>query len=284
MNYADGALSPSDVALLTNRNGNSGFGDGGWSAWILVFLIFAIFGWNGNGFGNRGNGGTGSNGNGSVMDNYVLASDFATLQRQLSDNFSDLTSQTRYIQNGLCNGFYNQAQLINGVNTNIAGTTAAIQQSLCQGFNGINQGLTTNGYETRNAIQGVSNQLANCCCSLEKGQMETNYLNAQNTCALQNTMNMNTRDIVDTVNANYRALHDEIVANRIEDKNAQIQAQQNEINALRLSQSQTAQNEYLLNQLRNGCPVNAQLVCGNTPIPVQYIGAGCGCNCGCGSC
>lgn len=33
MNYADGALSPSDVALLTNRNGNGndGFGDGG--AW-----------------------------------------------------------------------------------------------------------------------------------------------------------------------------------------------------------------------------------------------------------
>ena len=161
MNYADGALSPSDVALLTNRNGNNdgGFGDGGWSAWILVFLIFAIFGWNGNnGFANRGNG---SNGSGA-MDNYVLASDFATIQRQLSDSFADLTSQTRYIQNGLCNGFYNQAQLINGVNTNIAGTTAAIQQSLCQGFNGINQGLTTNGYETRNAIQGVSSQLADC--------------------------------------------------------------------------------------------------------------------------
>lgn len=90
-------------------------------------------------------------------------------------------------------------------------------------------------------------------------------------------MNMNTRDIVDAVNCNYRALHDEIVANRIEDKNAQITAQQNEINALRLAASQSSQNEYLLNQLRNGCPVNAQLVCGNTPIPVQYIGAGCNC-------
>ena len=51
-------------------------------------------------------------------------------------------------------------------------------------------------------------------------------------------MNMNTRDIVDIVNANYRALHDAIVANRIEDKNAQITAQQNEINALRLKSSQ----------------------------------------------
>ena len=281
MNYADGALSPSDVALLTNRNGNSGFGEGGWSAWIIIFLIFAIFGWNGNGFGNRGNGGTGSNGSGSVMDNYVLASDFATLQRQLSDGFSDLTSQTRYIQNGLCNGFYNQAQLINGVNTNIAGTTAAIQQSLCQGFNGINQGLTTNGYETRNAIQGVSSQLAKCCCSLEKGQMETNYLNAQNTCALQNTMNMNTRDIVDTVNANYRALHDEIVANRIEDKNAQIQAQQNEINALRLSASQAAQNTYLIDQLKP-CPSPSYIVPNPNCCFNYNVTGGCGCGTGCG--
>ena len=71
-----------------------------------------------------------------------------------------------------------------------------------------------------------------------------------NTNQLQNTMCMNTRDIVDSMNANYRALHDEIVANRIEDKNAQIQAQQNEINALRLSASQSAQNSYLINTLR----------------------------------
>ena len=63
-------------------------------------------------------------------------------------------------------------------------------------------------------------------------------------------MNMNTRDIVDTVNANYRALHDELIANRIEDKNAQIASQQNEINALRLAASQNAQNNYLVNQLK----------------------------------
>lgn len=280
MNYADGALSPSDVALLTNRNGNGGFGDGDWSAWILVFLIFAIFGWNGNGFGNRGNGGTGSNGSGA-MDNYILASDFATIQRQLSDSFGDLTSQTRYIQNGLCDGFYNQAQLINGVNTNIAGTTAAIQQSLCQGFNGINQGLTTNGYETRNAISDVGYRLQDCCCQTQRAIDGVNFNMAQNACALQNTMNMNTRDIVDTVNANYRALHDEIVANRIEDKNAQIQAQQNEINALRLSASQAAQNTYLIDQLKP-CPSPSYIVPNPSCCYNYNVTSGCGCGTGCG--
>ena len=273
----DTGLSASDVALLSGNNGrnNDGmFGDN-W-AWIIVlFLIFAFGGW-GNGFGGyRGNG---SNGSGA-LDNYVLASDFATIQRQLSDGFNDLTSQTRYIQNGLCDGFYNQAQLINGVNSNIAGSTAALQTTLCQGFNGVNQGIVTNGYETRNAIQGVSSQLASCCCDIREGIQGVNYNMATNTCALQNTMNMNTRDIVDTVNANYRALHDEIVANRIEDKNAQIAAQQNEINALRLSASQANQNQYLIDQLKP-CASPAYLV--PNPNCCYNYNVTSGCN-GCGN-
>lgn len=222
----ESGLTASDVALLSGRNGNNdGFGDNS-SWWVIIFLIFAFMGWgrNNNGFG-------GGNGSGAT-DNYVLASDFATIQRQLSDGFGDLTAQSRYIQNGLCDGFY------------------AMNTSLLNGFAGVNNNIMTNGYETRNAIQGVSSQLANCCCDIREGIQGVNYNLATNTCALQNTMNMNTRDIVDTVNANYRALHDEIVANRIEDKNAQIQAQQNEINALRLSASQSAQNNYLINQLK----------------------------------
>ena len=242
--------SLADIAAATgnNNNGFGGFGGDGW-AWIIV--LFLIFGWGNNGFG----------GNSGAADNYVLASDFATIQRQLSDNFTNLTSQSRYIQNGLCDGFY------------------AMNTSLLNGFAGVNNAIMTNGYETRNAIQGVSSQLSNCCCSLEKGQMETNYLNAQNTCALQNTMNMNTRDIVDTVNANYRALHDEIVANRIEDKNAQITAQQNEINALRLAASQERQNNYLLSELKP-CAKPSYVVQPNTPVtfPTNCCGQYNGCN------
>lgn len=226
---SDGIVPVMEVGT-NNGNGNGMFGDN-W-AWIIVlFLIFAWGGY-GNGFGRN---------NGSVADNYVLASDFATIQRQLSDNFTNLTAQSRYIQNGLCDGFY------------------AMNTSLLNGFAGVNNSIMTNGYETRNAIQGVSSQLANCCCDIREGIQGVNYNLATNTCNLQNTMNMNTRDIVDTVNANYRALHDEIVANRIEDKNAQIQAQQNEINALRLSASQAKQNAYLINELKP-CPSPSYIV------------------------
>ena len=230
----DNILSPSDVALITGKNNsnNCGFGDGNGAWWIIIFLIFAFMGWGRNGNGLFGNGS-------GASDNYVLASDFANIQRQLSDGFGDLTSQNRYIQNGLCDGFYAQAQLINGVNQNIA-----------NGVYTLNSSITNGGYETRNAIQGISSQLADCCCKTQNAIQGVNYNLAMNTNQLQNTMCMNTRDIVDSMNANYRALHDEIVANRIEDKNAQITAQQNEINALRLSASQSAQNNYLINQLK----------------------------------
>ena len=261
----DTGLSASDVALLSGNNGRNGdgmFGDNG-AWWVIIFLIFAFMGW-----GNRGNGFGGYSSGSGALDNYVLASDFATLQRQLSDNFSNLTAQSRYIQNGLCDGFY------------------AMNTSLLNGFAGVNNSIMTNGYETRNAIQGVSSQLANCCCSLEKGQMETNYLNAQNTCALQNTMNMNTRDIVDAVNANYRALHDEIVANRIEDKNAQIQNQQAQINALQLAASQEKQTNYLISKLGPKCPEAAYVVQPPQQVtfPTNCCGTFTGFNgCGCGN-
>ncbi len=250
----ESGLTASDVALLSGRNGNNdGFGDGMGAWWIIVFIIFAFMGFGRNGFGGFG----GGNGSGAT-DNYVLASDFATIQRQLSDGFGDLTAQSRYIQNGLCDGFY------------------AMNTSLLNGFAGVNNAIMTNGYETRNAIQGVSSQLANCCCDIREGIQGVNYNLATNTCALQNTMNMNTRDIVDTVNANYRALHDEIVANRIEDKNAQIQAQQNEINALRLSASQAKQNAYLINELKP-CPSPSYIVPNPNCCYNYQVTSGCGC-------
>ena len=237
------------VMEVGNNNGNggfSGYGNGDW-AWIIV--LFLIFGWGRNGFGN------GFGGNDSSIPYFQsLDTDFATLERKLDG-----------VNNGLCDGFYAMAQQFSNTNQNIANSTANLQQTLCQGFSGVNQAIVSNGYETRLGVNALSSQLANCCCDIREGIQEVNYNLATNTCALQNTMNMNTRDIVDTVNANYRALHDEIVANRIEDKNAQITAQQNEINALRLKASQEAQNAYLINQLKP-CPQPSYVVNGPTPV------------------
>ena len=278
MNYGDGALSASDVALLNNcgrNNSNDGFCDGN-AWWIVLFLIFALGGW-GRGFGGFGGGyGSGFGGStGGVTDGYVLASDFAQVDRKLDSISNGICDSTFALNNTMTNGFAN------------------VQNTLCQGFNGVNNAITTNGYETRLGVQGLASQLASCCCDLrqqladcccqtQRGIDGINYNMAMNTNSIQQTLCNNTRDIIDNQNANYRALHDEIVANRIEDKNAQIASQQNEINALRLKASQEAQNTYLINQLKP-CPIPAFLTC-NPYTGQVYNGYGynnCGCNNNC---
>lgn len=266
------------VMEVGNNNGNGfgGYGNGDW-AWIII--LFLIFGNGRNGFG-----GFGGNG-GVVPDNFTLQTDFATLERKLDG-----------VNSGLCDGFYAMAQQFSNTNQNIANSTASLQQTLCQGFSGINQNIVTNGYETRLGINGLNSALASCCCDIrqqisdcccttQRGIDAVNYNMAMNTNNIQQTLCNNTRDIIENQNANYRALHDEIVANRIEDKNAQIQAQQNEINALRLSASQERQNAYLLSELKP-CPQPSYVVQPATPInfPTNCCGQFTGFNnCGCGN-
>lgn len=283
MNYSDGGYSLADIAAATGSNGrnNDGFGsDGNW-AWVLIFLIFALggFGRNGYGFG----GGTGS----GATDNYVLASDFATLQRQMDSGFDRIGNRIENVNNGLCDGFY-------AMNTGMLNGFSGVQQAMCQGFSGINQAIATNGYETRLGTQNLASQLANCCCDIrqeiadcccktQSSIKDVNYNMAMNTNAIQNAMCLNTRDLIENQNANYRALHDELVANRIEDKNAQIQAQQNEINALRLAASQERQNSFLISQL-NPTPVPSYPVVNpNCCLNYQVTNGCCGNGCNCGN-
>lgn len=260
MNYGEGGnLSAADVALLTGRNtGNDGFGEGGWSAWIIIFLIFALGGFGRNGFG----GGFGGNGAG-VGENYVLATDFATIERKLDA-----------VNSGICDSTF---ALNNTINTGFFG----VQNALCQGFSGVNQAISNSAFNTERGLWNLSSQFADCCCATQRAIDGVNYNMAINTNGIQQTLCNNTRDIIENQNANYRALHDEIVANRIEDKNAQITAQQNEINALRLAASQEKQNNYLVDQLAPKCPIPAFLTCNPYTGQTYTNGYGYG-NCGCG--
>lgn len=288
MAYSEG-LSPSDVALLsgnTGRNsGGDGFGDGNGAWLIILFLIFAAFGWGGN----RGNGGFGGGSGSGAADNYVLASDFANIQRQLYDGFNSTDRKLDATQEGICDATFS---LNNSINSGFFG----VQNALCQGFSGINQGLVTQGYETRGAITDLGYRLQDCCCqtqrAIDKCCCETqsnikdvSYNIAMGNNSLINAMCLNTRDIIDNQNANYRALHEELVANKLEMKNDRIAEQQNEINALRLAASQERQNNYLVAKLGPKCPEPAYVVNGPTPVnfPTNSCNTfsgfnGCGCN------
>ena len=86
------------------------------------------------------------------------------------------------------------------------------------------------------------------------------------------------RDIIENQNANYRALHDELVQYRIEDKNDTIAELRSQVQALNLSASQSNQNTYLIDRLQP-CPTPAYVV----PNPNGYYGCqqngyqSCGC-------
>ena len=135
------------------------------------------------------------------------------------------------ITNGLCDGFYavNNSMLtgFNGINTNIMQTGYGIQQA-------INADTIANMQNT-NALQS---QLANCCCETREAIQGVNYNMATNTCALQNTMNSNTRDIIDSQNAGTRAILDYLC-------NEKISTLQAENNDLRRAASQDRQSALL---------------------------------------
>ena len=248
-----------------NNNGFGGFGNNGDWAWIII--LFLIFGFNGN----RGNGGFGGNSGGAV-DGYVLATDFATIERKLDA-----------VNNGICDSTF---ALNNTINTGFFG----VQNSLTQGFSGLNTALLQGNYALNSAISNcccdLKTQLADGFCSVGRGLDSINYNNALQTSTLQQTLCNNTRDIIENQNANYRALHEELIANKLEAKNDRIAELTSQVNKLQLSASQERQNNYLIERLDpNKCPVPAYVVNGPTPVnfPTNccgtYVGYNsCGCN------
>lgn len=244
------------VPIVANLDGNNGnnWNDGSW-LWFLI-VVFAIFGGWGNGFGGFGggtNGGVGSE-----------------IQRGF-DNQA-VISKLDGISNGLCDGFYamNNSMLtgFNGINTNIMQTGYGIQQA-------VNADTVANMQNT-NALQS---QLANCCCETREAIQGVNYNMATNTCALQNTMNNNTRDIIDSQQAGTRAILDFLTNDKIatltaENNDLRRAASQDRQNAL-LTTAMSAQTNQIINAV-NPAPIPAYTV----PNPNAYA-YGCGCNAGC---
>lgn len=255
MSFSEG-MSPADYAAVT-RNNDGGFGGENGAWWIIVLFLFALGGW-GNG---RGFGGFGGGSDSGAANNYVLASDFATIQRQLSDGFGGVEKGLDTIRNGLCDGFYTEAQLLNGVNMNIA----------------------QNGYESRLATQQLGSQMAQCCCDIREGISGVNY----NLATQANGINRAIENGFAQTNYNMASQNCQTlqaidkVGDRVIDylANKENQNLRDENFALRLSASQQAQNAYLVDQLGTKCPIPAYLTCNpNAPLNYSVNYGGCGCN------
>lgn len=180
--------SLSDIAAVTNNNDGFG-GNNGW--WVLI-LLFAICG----GWGGNWNGGFGGSGSGAA-DNYVLASDFATLQRQVDSARTTIESKLDGVNNGICSLGYDQLGQMNGINKNITDAQ----------FNVLTQ------------LNTMAAQQQACCCAtdnlINNGFSTLNYNLAKEACDTR-------RAIIDNDNANFRALDARITAMEMSRKDEKI--------------------------------------------------------------
>lgn len=244
-------------ALGSDSNGgncnNGGFwgGDGWWA--IIIFAM--IFGWGRGGFGGFGGGGAstdpGLQGLATRADvNEAIA--FNGVERGISA-----------IQQGICD------------------STFALNNTMTNGFHGVDTAICNLGYQTQTGFNSLGAQLAQCCCDTQAAIQGVRYDMATQACDTRNTIQNTTRDILDNNNANTRAILDFLTQDKIS-------SLQSENQALKFQASQTAQNSYLaamsdaqtseLIRRINPMPVPAYQV----PAPYPYCGTynnGCGCGC-----
>ena len=214
----------SDIAAVTNR-GEDGFfgGNSGW--WIILLFLFA--GWG------RGFGGFGGEGGGlpcATQADVRSAVDQQTL-------ISKLDQQTY----------------------GLADSTYALNNSITNGFHGVDTAICTLGYNMQGGFNTLSHQMSECCCengrAIERGFADTNYNLATQSCDTRRAICDSTRDIIDNNNAGIRSILDFLTQDKIATLTAENQS-------LKFAASQAAQNAYLVGELRPS-PVPAY----NVPNP-----------------
>ena len=185
-NFATGYAVGRDSA--NGCYGNNGlFGNSGWEGIIGLIVVAGLFGggWGGFGFGgNRG---------GSPATQADLSAGFAN-----SEIMSDL--------NDIILG---QASMQNFINQGFAGLNSTINT----GFAGVNNAICTLGYNQASLVNGLSRELADCCCTTKGAIADLKYSNERQTCDIINAINAGNQRLVDIyTNDKIEALRAENVA------------------------------------------------------------------------
>lgn len=287
--------------LVSPTGGNGGFGNGfgGDWGWIILLLLCANGGW--GGFGGFGGG----------FGNAMLGYDFPWLmngQQGINNNVSDgfrdaqLHDSVTSVRDG-----------ISALSTQLCGCCGDIQNSLCNGFNGVTSAV--NGAQNALAQQMYTNQIAdlersfaaqtasttgmnniamnlqNCCCENRAATADLKYTVATEACADRAAVNDALRDVIAANTASTQRILDQLCQDKIDAKNDTIaqlrqellyargQASQDVQTAV-LRQGQEAEVDALYNRLSN-CPVPTTPVYGRQPI-FTCNQNNCGYNCGCG--
>lgn len=235
MSLSASDMTPADIGAVCGHN-DGDFGNGAW--WIIILFLFAFMG---NGFyGNRGNV---MNGEPVTEAGLCNAMNFNNLENAVG-RLSDLTqSQTMTLGNGISNLGYEMQGNIGTLGKEIALGQANLQKAISDGD------------------YAVARQIADCCCQNRYDALQNanatqrmidqvNYNLATDTCSINTTAINNARDVIDNQNANARAILDKLNQQELNAKQAQIDELNKQVSALTLAQSQTAQNQYLIQTLR----------------------------------
>ena len=217
---------------------SNGYNNNGWNDWSWIIglaVVGGIFGNGGFGFG----GGNRNNCCGTPATQADLANGFAQ----------------NTIQRGIDDIILGQAQAINYNNQGFAG----LQNTLTTSFANLNTNLCSLGYNQAQLVNGLSRELADCCCTTQRSIDSVKYENAKNTC-----------DIIRAGQDNTRAILDYLTSEKIS-------ALQSENAGLKAQISNDRQTATLINEIKP-CPVPAYITC--NPYQSAY-GFGNGFNGGC---
>ena len=233
--FGSNGYNLSDIAAVTREGDGMWGGNNGW--WIILLFLFA--------FGGGWNGFNGHNRDIATQQDVRAAVDQQTL-------ISKLDQQTY----GLADSVY------------------ALNNTIVNGFHGVDNAVCTLGYQNQGLINNLSHQMSDCCCetqrAIERGFCDTNYNLATQSCDTRRTIVDNARDIIDNTNNGIRSILDFLT----QDKIATLQT---ENQTLKFAASQAAQNNYLVNQLRP-CPIPAYTVA-NPYCCNSYYNNNFGCGC-----
>lgn len=212
-NEKSGGYNLSDIAAITgNRDSDNAFGNNGW--WIILLFLFTGWGWGGTGFNNREN---------SSLPCATQADVRAAVDQQTL--ISKLDQQTY----------------------GLADSTYALNNTITNGFHGVDNAICTLGYNMQAGVNDLSHQISNNSSTiqntLESNFAQTNYNLATQLCDTRRTVSDSARDIIDNNNEGIRSILNFLT----QDKIASLQAENQN---LRFAASQEAQNNYLVQALR----------------------------------
>lgn len=233
-----------------NNNSGGDWFGGGSGGWLGILLLIALLG------GGLGFGGFGGFGGGAGFQGMATRAD-------INEGFAlnNITTGITAIQQG------------------IADATYALNNSMMQGFHSVDRGFCD-----------ISHRIDSCCCENREAIAQVRYDMATQACDTRNLIQSTTRDLMDSQNANTRAILDFLTQDKISTLTAENQAlkfaaSQAQQNAF-ITANQDAQTAELIRRLGRDCPVPAYVVpnpncCYGNPVGVGYNGYGNGCGCAC---